>query len=251
MLIAAQVEVLDLEMSMFGAPSSVHPTLLWDEQDAVLIDAGFPGQLEALQAAIEHAGIPLGRLTKLIVTHQDIDHIGGISPLLAKEGDHIEVLAHELDRPYITGEKRLLKASPERLKSFAERMSSLPVERRETVLDAFLNTSARVDRSLTDGERLSYCGGIVVIHTPGHTPGHVCLYLERSRVLVAGDALNVVEGLLVGPNPQSAEDAGQAIASLKRLAPYDVKTVVCYHGGAYEGDVTTRIAELAAEPVSE
>ena len=249
MLIAANVEALELPMDLFGAPTSVRPTLVWDDQDAVLVDAGFSGQLEQLRTATAKAGVPLGRLTKLIVTHQDIDHIGGISALLAEEGTRIEVLAHELDRPYISGEKRLLKASPERLERLAARMPSLSEERRNAMLDAFLNTKARVDRSLTDGERLSWCGGITVIHTPGHTPGHICLYLERGRVLVAGDALNVVEGRLTGPSPQSAENIGQAFASLKKLAAYDIETVVCYHGGPYTSDVNERIAELASEPV--
>jgi glyoxylase-like metal-dependent hydrolase (beta-lactamase superfamily II) len=248
MLVARNVEVLDLPMEPLGAPTSVHPTLVWDERDAVLIDAGFPGQLEELREQVEGAGVPLGSLTKLIVTHQDIDHIGGISPLLAEEGDHIEVLAHELDQPYITGEKRLLKASPERMAQFAERMSSFPKERRRAVIDAFQNTKARVDGTVSDGERLPQCGGIVIVHTPGHTPGHICLYLERAKVLVAGDALNVVEGHLVGPSPQSAEDIDQAIASLRKLAGFDIETVVCYHGGAYTNGVNERIAELAAEP---
>jgi glyoxylase-like metal-dependent hydrolase (beta-lactamase superfamily II) len=243
-LIAPRVEVLDLTMDLFGAPSSVHPTLLWDEKEAVLVDAGFPGQFEQLREETKRAGISLDRLTRLIITHQDVDHIGGAAALLAAN-NRIEVLAHELDRPYIAGEKRLLKASPERLERFAERMSSFPEERRKAVLDAFLTTKARVDRSLTDGERLPWCGGIVVVHTPGHTPGHICLYLERSRTLVAGDALNVVEGRLVGPNPQSAENLNQAIRSLARLAPYEIETVVCYHGGAYADNVSARIAELA------
>jgi len=247
MLIAPRVEVLELSMSLLGAPSSVHPTLLWDERDAVLIDAGFAGQLEQVREQAERAGIALARLTKLIVTHQDIDHIGGISPLLAEEGEHVEVLAHELDRLYISGEKRLLKASPENLERLAGRMSSLPEEQRTAVVNAFLNTKARVDRSLADGERLPYCGGIVVVHTPGHTPGHICLYLERTKTLVAGDALNVVEGRLAGPNPQSADDLSQAKHSLEKLAAYDIETVVCYHGGPYTGDVNTRIAELVEE----
>jgi glyoxylase-like metal-dependent hydrolase (beta-lactamase superfamily II) len=248
MLIAPQVEVLDLPMSLLGTPSSVHPTLLWDERDAVLIDAGFAGQLEQLRAQAKLAGVSLARITKLIVTHQDIDHIGGISPLLAEEGEHIEVLVHELDRPYVNGEKRLLKASPENLERLSGRMSLLPEEQRKAVLDAFLNTKARVDRSLADGERLPCCGGIVVVHTPGHTPGHICLYLERTKTLVAGDALNVVEGRLTGPSPQSADDLSQAKRSLEKLAAYDIETVVCYHGGPYTGDVNAHIAELANEP---
>jgi len=247
-LIATGVEMLELPMDLFGAPTSVHPTLVWDETDVVLIDAGFPGQFEQLRETVEDAGVSFDRLRKVVVTHQDIDHIGGIAALLADTGDRIEVLAHEADRPYIVGEKRLIKANPERLAQLSERLSFLPEERRKAVIAAFETTKARVDRTLTDGERLPYCGGIVVIHTPGHTPGHICLYLERTKTLVAGDALNVSDGLLVGPNPQATDDMTQAVASLEKLARYDVETVVCYHGGPYSGDANARIAGLAATP---
>jgi len=247
MLIAPRIEVLDLQMDMFGTPTSVRPTLLWDDEEGVLVDAGFPGQLEQLREEIERAGVSLDRLTRLIVTHQDIDHIGGIAALLALN-DRIEVLAHEQDRPYIVGEKQLIKISPERMAQFSEHLSYLPEERREAVLETFENARARVDRTLRDGEKLPYCGGMIVIHTPGHTPGHISLYLEQSKVLVAGDALNVSDGRLVGPNPQLTPDIDQATGSLKKLARYDIETVVCYHGGPYTGDVNARIAELAEEP---
>jgi len=142
----------------------------------------------------------------------------------------------------------LIKISPERMAQFSEHLSYLPEERREAVLETFENARARVDRTLRDGEKLPYCGGMIVIHTPGHTPGHISLYLEQSKVLVAGDALNVSDGRLVGPNPQLTPDIDQATGSLKKLARYDIETVVCYHGGPYTGDVNARIAELAEEP---
>jgi len=248
-LIAPGVEALDLEMDLFGAPSWVHPTLLWDEADAVLIDAGYYGQLPRLQAEMERVGVPLDRLTRLIVTHQDIDHIGGIAPLLEVSGP-VEVLASEAERPYVVGEKRIVKIPPERVALLSERLSHLPEEEREQTIEAFTNPRPRVDRTVSDGERLPYCGGIVAVYTPGHTPGHMSLYLESSKVLVAGDALNLVEGRLVGPNQQLTPDLGQATASLKRLAPYDIETVVCYHGGVYSGEANARIAELAVEPVT-
>jgi glyoxylase-like metal-dependent hydrolase (beta-lactamase superfamily II) len=245
MLIAPRVAVLELQMELLGTPSSVHPTLAWDGQDAVLFDAGFPGQLEQLREAVEQVGVPFAAITRLIVTHQDIDHIGGVAAVIAAAPQRVEVLAHEADRPYITGERPLLKASPERLRQMSERLSSLPEERRRALLDAFRNVSARVDRTVVDGERLPYCGGIVVIHTPGHTPGHISLYLEQTKTLVAGDALNVADGRLVGPNPQVAEDPGRALASLAKLAGYEIETVICYHGGPFTGGANARIAELA------
>ena len=248
MLIAPRVEVLDLKMDLFGAPSSVRPTLVWDESEAVLIDAGYPGLLEQLREQIERAGVSAERLTRLIITHQDIDHIGGVNALLALN-PRIEVLAHEEDRPYILGERPLIKFSPERLTQITELASDLPEERRQTIFEGFRHPNPRVDRTIADGETLPYCGGIVVIHTPGHTPGHVMLYLESSKVLVAGDGMNISDGRLTGPNAQMTPDLDQATSSLKRLAAYDVETVVCYHGGAYSGrDVNARIAELGSTP---
>ena len=85
MLIATGVEVLELPMDLFGAPTSVHPTLVWDDEGAVLIDAGFPGQLEQLREAVEDAGVSFNRIRKVVVTHQDIDHIGGIAALLGPD----------------------------------------------------------------------------------------------------------------------------------------------------------------------
>jgi glyoxylase-like metal-dependent hydrolase (beta-lactamase superfamily II) len=52
-----------------------------------------------------------------------------------------------------------------------------------------------VDEHLEDGDRLDIAGGARVIFTPGHTPGHLSLYLERPKVLVAADALTA-EGVV-------------------------------------------------------
>ncbi len=55
------------------------------------------------------------------------------------------------------------------------------------------NISVEVNTNLTDGEELDYGGGITVIQVPGHTPGHLCLYHEKSKSLIAGDA-NIIHG---------------------------------------------------------
>jgi len=84
-------------------------------------------------------------------------------------------------------------------------------------------------------------GGTVVIHTPGH----ICLYVKPAEVLIAGDALNVGEGKLIGPRPQYTADMDTALRSLQKLTHYDIETMICYHGGAYRGDANERIADLA------
>jgi glyoxylase-like metal-dependent hydrolase (beta-lactamase superfamily II) len=92
---------------------------------------------------------------------------------------------------------------------------------------------------------LPYCGGITVIFTPGHTPGHICLYLNRSKILITGDAMVCVDGELQGPNPQATYDMETALKSLQKLTQHDIEMVVCYHGGVYRDGANKRLSELA------
>jgi len=79
---------------------------------------------------------------------------------------------------------------------------------------------------------MEFCGGIEVIHTPGHTPGHMCLYLRESKILVGGDAVNISEdGKLAPPNPRNTPDMEQAMKSFEKIKSLDVKIIVAYHGG--------------------
>jgi glyoxylase-like metal-dependent hydrolase (beta-lactamase superfamily II) len=62
---------------------------------------------------------------------------------------------------------------------------------------------------------------------------------------VAGDAMNVNDGVLVGPNPVFTFDMKQATESLKKLSKYDIQTVICYHGGVFKDNPNERIVEIA------
>jgi glyoxylase-like metal-dependent hydrolase (beta-lactamase superfamily II) len=153
-----------------------------------------------------------------------------------------------VEKPYIQGELPAVKLAPERMALFDSQLAGLPEEQHLALKKAFENfrdLKTQVDRTLTDGEELPCCGGIIVIHTPGHAPGHICLYHKRSRTLIAGDLLFVKDGQLV-PAPQFINhDSAAAIRSLEKLTPYDIETVICYHGGIYRDNPNRRIAELA------
>jgi glyoxylase-like metal-dependent hydrolase (beta-lactamase superfamily II) len=104
-----------------------------------------------------------------------------------------------------------------------------------------------VDEQLQDGALLDLAGGVRVIFTPGHTPGHMCLYHERSRTLIAGDALTSNDGQLQGPNEGATPDMSTASQSVQRLAQLDVQTIICYHGGVVELDASKQIQRVALE----
>ncbi|MDR3579820.1 MAG: MBL fold metallo-hydrolase [Oryzomonas sp.] len=247
MKISDGIETLELRsLNLTGSWSVINPVLIRDNDTFLLVDAGYPGQLPQIRDAVEQAGVPFSDVNKVIITHHDLDHIGSLADIRRETVGCIEVLAHAGEVPYIQGELPPVKQTPERLAQREAQFNALPEELKPR-LKAFLSppVPVAVDRTLADGEELPHAGGIVAIHTPGHSPGHLCLYHKRSRSLISGDALNVSDGLLAGPNPVYTPDLATALASLKKLAAYDIETVICYHGGVYRGNANRRIAELA------
>ncbi|PNQ82078.1 MBL fold metallo-hydrolase [Paenibacillus sp. F4] len=217
MEISQGVEMLQLDFH----GNRIHPILLWDREMAVLIDTGFPGQIEDLRVAMEKVGVSFDKLKVVILTHQDVDHIGSLPEILQECGSHIKVYAHELDKPYIQGEIPLLK-------------------------DGHLENppKGKVDATLIDGQELAFCGRIRVIHTPGHTPGHISLYLRQSKTLIAGDSMYSVNGILAGIHVPTTPDIKAAHLSMKKYLDLDIASVVCYHGGLSNVHVNDQILEL-------
>lgn len=243
MEIASGIEMLEVSGSIMGPPRLIYLTLLRDSQAMILVDAGFPGQASSVQAAVEQAGHPFDELDGLILTHHDIDHIGGVRDLVRGSQGRVSVLAHEVEIPYIEGSVRPLKIA--RAEANWDELSEEHRNLVQVVRAAFEKSPARVDYTLRDGEELPHGGGIRVILTPGHTLGHICLYHLSSRTLIAGDALCIEEGVLV-PTPDSLNfDTGLYTESLRRLAGWDIARVLRYHGGLFTDRPNERIAQLA------
>ena len=235
MRVANGVYVLPIPRTPQEPESLLNLTLIVDEQNGnTLVDAGLPGQAEAIGAALLEAGIGVRDLRRIIFTHQDLDHVGS-GAALVRQSD-ATVLAHPADAPHIEGSIRPLKFTPEMLEQRPQMREVL--ERLEPV---------GVDEHLEDGDRLDLAGGIRVIFTPGHTPGHLSLYLERPKVLGAGDALTAEGGHLNGPNPPFTLDVGEAARSVRRLADLDVETIVCYHGGVVGEDANGQLQRVLQE----
>jgi glyoxylase-like metal-dependent hydrolase (beta-lactamase superfamily II) len=171
-----------------------------------------------------------------------------LSSILKDSSQLIEVLADDVEKPYIQGDKQLLKLTPEAIAQAAAKLpDSVPSEWRKAFITTLENPPhAPVDTTVFDGQELPYCGGITIINTPGHTPGHICLYHKLSKTLIAADAMVVEAGQLYGPVPQNALDYKTAIQSLNKLTAYPIENIICYHGGLFTNNPNHRIAELAA-----
>jgi glyoxylase-like metal-dependent hydrolase (beta-lactamase superfamily II) len=246
MKIAENVEMLEISMNMLGVESKIFPTIIWDDNNMVLFDTGLPGEIKTIQDEITKTGLSFDKINEIIITHTDIDHIGGIPDILGEIDHKVYVLAHKDDKPFIEGEKRFNKITPERMSQLKEKIMNLPEDQGKAMLELLQNPpKAIIDKVLDDGTELPYCGGITVIHTPGHTPGHICLYLKKSKILIAGDMLNIVDGELVGPYPHNTPDMEAATDSIKKFSNYDIEKIVCYHSGLYESNPNQRLHELA------
>ena len=102
--------ITTIQLSAANSSNPFIPTILWDDQDVILIDTGIPGQLELIRAAFQELSIPFEKLSKIIITHQDMDHIGSLPALVQALGDQVQVLAHETAVAILTGETPLVKS---------------------------------------------------------------------------------------------------------------------------------------------
>ena len=210
---------------------TVYLVLMWDDKNLVLIDAGYPGTASDIMTAIVSEGFNAKDLTHIIIMHQDWDHVGCVTDLCKNAAD-IKVMAHEDDAPYIDG-----RAVPLKLAARLADYDNLAPEMQKRVdlqQEIYANNKITVHKTLQDDEVLPICGGIKVIHTPGHTPGHIVLLHQDSGTLVCGDACHIKKGKMVeltGPNPVHTPEMEQATASYEKIKSMNPSGIVAYHGG--------------------
>lgn len=236
MKITDSLYVLPISVNFTGNPSIYNHSLILDSrQGPTLVDAGAP--VEVLEAALDEADVKLADLRRLILTHQDPDHIASAAAVVRASG--AKVLAHAADAPYMDGTRKWLKMPPpEVLATFPEAMRAFIERGFEPV---------KVDQFLQDGQVLDLAGGVRVVATPGHTPGHISLYLQKDKALIAGDALTAQDGKVRPPTVQGTPDMPEAMRSVAKLAELDIQTLVAFHGGVVQGDVQGQLCELTKE----
>lgn len=226
-------KILRLTISaQFGnTVDTVYPTILWDEENTVLVDCGFIGSLPALEKELAQHGLTVKQLTGLVLTHHDHDHMGAAAAV-KRANPGIRIYASKAEAPYISAQEK-----PLRLKQAEEMQKTLPPEQQDFGR-AFCDMLSRVepvfvDEFLSDGDKMPWCGGCRVIATPGHTPGHISLFVEKDSIVITGDAFVLEDGRPVIANPQFTLDMTEAESSLNKLLSLNAKAYYCYHGGVY------------------
>lgn len=219
------------------------------ENGWVLIDAGTP---KSAQKIINEARNRFGEDTKpksIILTHAHFDHIGAIMELI-EEWD-VPVYAHTLEMPYLTGEKNYpLPDTTVDAGLIAKLSPMFPTEA--------INLGNQV-KTLPSSGLVPDLEGWNWIHTPGHTEGHISLFRENDRALIAGDAFVTVkqESLysvltqeleIHGPPKYLTPDWDSAWDSVKLLEKLKPVLAVTGHGHpVYGGWLTENLSVLARD----
>ncbi|MFJ9501183.1 MBL fold metallo-hydrolase [Brevibacillus centrosporus] len=73
------IHLLDISFTNQGQQETITPVLLQDEQETILVDCGYPDFVPLLEEVVGRFGLTLAAVTKLIVTHHDIDHMGSLA----------------------------------------------------------------------------------------------------------------------------------------------------------------------------
>ena len=183
---------------------------LIDEPQLSLIDAGLIGSAGRVQRYLKGIGRTLDDLGRIICTHAHPDHIGGVREL-AGERD-VDVLMHPAD-----------------LEGLKVKLRDAVANRNRGQLIAYFTRHPGEATPVTDGQVLPILGGLQVVHTPGHTPGSICLYAARLKLLFAGDTLQVIRRRVTFASRVFSEDLPLARASVARMAELDVQTIAFSH----------------------
>ncbi len=224
-----QIIVLDIKFKFGEIEDVIHPVILKDDDNMVLIDCGYTGFLSMIEQAMEEKGLFCSDLTYVLITHQDHDHMGALFDLKHKY-PHIQIIASKKEAPYVAGELKSL-----RLEQAEALQPSLPEEQKDFG-EAFCNILKNVkpvkpDIVVQDQDEFPWCGGCRMIETAGHTPGHISVYVIQKKIMITGDAAALENGELVIANPHFTLDEQEAVTSLHKILNYGAKEIICYHGG--------------------
>ena len=217
---------------LFGETNPMNPTVGIDSSGKlVLIDTCEHGDIVKIEHSLARLGYHLEDIKWVFVTHSHHDHIGNVA--LLEERYDVESFAHFLDIPTIRGEK----FPKEKLPNFGE------IRRLFPDFNEFASASQAEDKggkefvvppkirnSLRGGEFFDIAGGFEIIHTPGHTPGHIAILLKKEKALVAGDLMMFWKGKFEGPVGTFSDDLEEAQRSVKKVSTMDFDRLVGYHG---------------------
>lgn len=200
-------------------PTVAHRYLIANQTGYLLLDVGLPNEYRNLSGYIKKIGVSFSQIELVVITHADGDHFGCLSqvkqehPTLVTAASDVEAKAIE------TGDS----SRPTKGKGIQRLLYSV-------VSPMFRSKPAKIERILTIGEILPFLGGLEVLDTKGHTPGHISLWSESTRTLFAGDSIKVHGKTLLPSSGANTWDEALALQSFEMQIALKPDRIYAGHG---------------------
>ena len=218
-------------------------------EGSILIDSGWDSteSLWALREGLTTERLKLRDIKKVVITHIHPDHYGLASKIKQLCGARIAM--HRVEAELIGSRyedfSELLKKTEEELRQNGVPQTELPQLKDASLWMNQFVTPDLPDVMLDDGDRISNGSfEIEVLWTPGHSPGHICLYEPRKKLLFSGDHVLYDTTPNIGFHPQSGDNPlGDYISSLEKLERFKVNFVLPGHGPTFNS-LKLRVSEI-------
>lgn len=242
--------VFELRLPIPFEDGLVNVFLFQDGDDADLLDCGMNSEesLDLIREAV--AGVGARRLRRLVVTHIHPDHYGAAGTLAGGDG-LADLYIHRLEVPLVHPRYVELEQLVKEVRTWLL-VNGVPPDEAEVLSNSQRALSEVVKTAepavQLEGAEILEVGRrrLRVEWTPGHSPGHICLFDPAERLLFAGDDLLPELSPNIGLHPQSTPDPlHDYLSGLRRLADLQPETVLPAHGRPFH-DAEARVSVLAS-----
>lgn len=199
---------------------------LHDADGLTLVDASIGSAGPKILAQLAQAGHKPSDVKRILITHGHPDHVGSL-PFL-HEATKAEVWSHALEKPVIQGEAFITRP-PSGLRPPNTKVAPTPVH-----------------RTLTDGEMLPILGGLQVVYTPGHAPGHLSFFQPERRLLIVGDVIfRLFFNRMTLPLAMLTADMEENKRSIRKLIALKPQILMFGHGDPITENATSQLEAFA------
>jgi glyoxylase-like metal-dependent hydrolase (beta-lactamase superfamily II) len=222
-----------------GSPWSTNVYVIEGRNGHILVDSGWDSQeaLWALQEGVKGANLKLRDIKQVVVTHIHPDHYGLSTKVKQVCGARLAM--HRLEAEFISPRYEdfveLIEKTGKLLQQNGVPENELPQLKEASLWMKKYVTADAPEVLLEDGDTVSNDSfEFEVVWTPGHSPGHICLYERAKRFILTGDHVLYDTTPHVGFNPQSGDNPlGDYLSSLRKLEDLRVHFVLPGHGPVF------------------
>jgi len=194
--------------------------LIIESEGLTIIDTGMPFSEKQTLKYIAGLGHSASDIKHILITHADLDHYGCLATLKEASGARTYASQPEAEAMARGGSSRPVNRGIGRFQGFMIRM-----------MGKYLKPAPiQVDEILRDGQELPILGGLQVMETPGHSPGHLSFYVPSVRVLFCGDSMKSNAKGLYASRSRNNWDQSRVHGSVMKQSGLGARIVCPGHG---------------------